>query len=108
MQLASSRVDNMLDYFRESNFSLMRETFRENHSKAIRHAAHDRLASLPRGPYKKPRVLRRRAAHVAVVDRRLFSTCHIGLPLVFVLFRWSCLVNFLLIVCVPITRNVGL
>ena len=57
MQLASSRVDNMLDYFRESNFSLMRETFRENHSKAIRHAAHDRLASPPRGPYKKLRVL---------------------------------------------------
>ena len=57
MQLASSRVENMLDYFRESNFSLMRETFRENHSKAIRHAAHDRLASPPRGPYKKLRVL---------------------------------------------------
>ena len=47
----------MLEYVRESNFPLLRETFRENYSKAIRRAAHDRLASLPRGPYKKPRVL---------------------------------------------------
>ena len=35
----------------------MRKNFRENYSKAIRRAAHDRLASLPRGHYKKPRVL---------------------------------------------------
>ena len=47
----------MLEYVRESNFPLLRETFRENYSKAIRRAAHDQLASLPRGPYKKPRVL---------------------------------------------------
>ena len=52
-----ARVDNMLEYVRESKFSLLRETFRENYSKAIRRAAHDQLASLPRGPYKKPRVL---------------------------------------------------
>ena len=103
-----ARVDNMLEYVRESKFPLLRETFRVNYSKAIRRAAHDRLASLPRGPYKKPRVLRRRAAHVAVVDRRLFSTCHIGLLHVFILLRCSCLVNFLFIVCVPIKRNVGL
>ena len=35
-------------------------TFGENYSKASRRAAHDRLASLPRGPYKKPRVLHER------------------------------------------------
>ena len=52
-----ARVDNMIEYVRESKFSLLRETFRENYSKAIRRAAHDQLASLPRGPYKKPRVL---------------------------------------------------
>ena len=30
-----ARVDNMIEYVRESKFSLLRETFRENYSKAI-------------------------------------------------------------------------
>ena len=47
----------MLEYVRESNFPLLRETFGGNYSKAIRREAHDRLASLPRGQYMKPRVL---------------------------------------------------
>ena len=52
-----SRVDNMLEYVRESSSSFLREIFRENHLKAIRRATHDRLARLPRGPYKKSRLL---------------------------------------------------
>ena len=54
-----ARVDNMLEHIRESNISSLRDIFRvsENFSKAIRHAAHDRLAGIPRGRYRKLRVL---------------------------------------------------
>ena len=53
-----ARVDNMLEHIRESNISSLRDIFREKYLKAIRHAAYDRLAGIPRGPYRKLRVLR--------------------------------------------------
>ena len=53
-----ARVDNMLEHIRESNMSSLRDIFREKYLKAIRHAAYDRLAGIPRGPYRKLRVLR--------------------------------------------------
>ena len=48
----------MLEHIRESNISSLRDIFREKYLKAIRHAAYDRLAGIPRGPYRKLRVLR--------------------------------------------------
>ena len=72
-----SSMDNMLESIRESNLSLLRETFRENYSKAIRRAAHDRLASLPQGPYKKPRVLHEWIDGAGRTSS--FSTYHFGL-----------------------------
>ena len=58
------RVENMLRRIRESDLPTLRDILKERYARAIIHTAHDRLAALQRGPYKKLRILHDWVDHV--------------------------------------------